>query len=461
MNPASDSGSSSADGLTAVTTPTLRLSLAGTGAVAGDSVEVLLGGAPLRPAFITPLSGANIVNGYIDVTVPAGRLGAEGSKVFTMRAINLAGNVGGAAGSLTITLDTTRPAAPAVPVLHAASDSGSSNSDRITNVTTPSIGGTAEAGSIVKLYEGATWLGMATAAGDGAWSIHSSALASGVHSLIATATDGVGNVSDPSGPLSITIDTKPLVLTGAVAGDEKVTLAWSTTAANATGSYTVTGTPAGTCTAATTSCTVPGLTNGTTYQFTVKASGAGGVASAPISATPVRTEFTGPVPGVAGTAAVSITGGGNSCTLTSAGFNAVVPPNAPAGATQPVGVFRFSADGCPGDTLSVSLTYPQPLPARIRFMKFGPPATGRASSWFELQPAQYSLSSDRRSVKYTVTDNQAGDSNTAPGAIEDPFAPMVLQAPAGVTGVPTLSQWSLMLMCLLVGLMAWRMRRMW
>jgi len=62
-------------------------------------------------------------------------------------------------------------------------------------------------------------------------------------------------------------------------------------------------------------------------------------------------------------------------------------------------------------------------------------------------------------VTYAVTDNQAGDSNTGAGVIGDPFAPMVLLAPAGVTGVPTLSQWGLMLMSVLVGLMAWRMRR--
>lgn len=459
LSAASDSGSSNSDGRTNVTNPVLRVTLAGTNAVAGDTVELLLGGASLGTPVTAVLTGTDIANGFIYLAVTSGALGADGNKTFTGRITDVAGNLGAAGGSSTVVLDTTAPATPATPVLDLASDSGSSNSDRITSNTTPVINGTAESGSLVTLYDsnGTTPLGSAVATG-GAWSITTITLADGIHNLTVKASDAAGNVSAASGPLSITIDTRPLVFTSATAGDGQVTLAWTSTAASVVGAYTVTGTPAGTCTTSTTSCVVSGLTNGTTYQFTGTVSGGGGIASAPISATPVRTEYTGPVLNL-GNAAVAITGGGNHCTLTSAGFNAVVPPNAPAGATQPVGVFRFTAEGCPGDTLSVSLTYPQPLPAAVRFLKFGPPAAGQPVSWFELKPADYALSNGGRTVTYTVTDNQAGDSNTAAGVIDDPFAPMVLLAPAGVTGVPTLSQWGLMLMSLLVGLMAWRMRR--
>ncbi len=561
----SDSGSSNADGLTNVTNPVLRVSLAGSNAANGDRAELLLGGASLATPAVATLTGTNIANGYIDLAVAAGTLGADGNKTFTARITDVAGNAGAAGGSVTIRLDTAS-VAPSTPVLNAASDSGSSSNDRVTNVITPTLTGTAEAGSTITVYDtdGATVLGTAAATG-GAWSITSSALAQGVHSLTAKATDAAGNVSaasgrlditidtaapatpatptlDPasdsgsshsdritsnatpvvngtaesgstvtlydtdgttvlgtavatggawsitssglatgahsltatardlagnvsaaSGALAITIDTRPLAFATATPGDGQVALVWTTTAANAdAGGYTVTatraGTPAGTCTSPTTSCTVQGLTNGTAYQFTVAASG-GGSASAPISATPVRTRYTGPLPGTSGNAAVAITGGGPNCTLMSAGFNAVVPPDPPAGSSQPVGVFRFSAEGCPGDTLSVSLTYPQPLPAGVRFLKFGPPAAGQPAAWFELQAASYALSGDRRTVTYSVTDNQAGDSNTAAGAIEDPFAPMVFLLAAGVTSVPTLSEWGLMLMGLLIGLTAWRMRR--
>ena len=53
--------------------------------------------------------------------------------------------------------------------------------------------GRAEAGSTVKVYDGATLLGSAAANGSGAWSYTTGALANGGHSLTATATDAAGN----------------------------------------------------------------------------------------------------------------------------------------------------------------------------------------------------------------------------------------------------------------------------
>jgi len=204
---ASDSGSSNADGITNISNPTVRVSLAGTNAVSGDTLELLLGnnsfGLPLRAT----LSNTDISNGYIDLTVVSGSLGADGNKVLTARLTDVAGNVGTAGGSLTVTLDTAI-ATPSTPVLNSASDSGSSNSDRITNVATPTISGTAENGSSVTLYDtdGVTVLGTTVATG-GAWSITSSALSNGVHNLKAQAVDAAGNASILSGALSIIIDT--------------------------------------------------------------------------------------------------------------------------------------------------------------------------------------------------------------------------------------------------------------
>ncbi|WP_426074981.1 Ig-like domain-containing protein [Janthinobacterium sp. DSP2-3-3] len=204
---ASDSGSSNADGRTSVTNPTVRISLAGTNAVSGDVAELLLGGSAFGTPLRATLNSTNISNGYIDLTVVSGSLGADGNKVFTARVTDIAGNIGAAGGALTITLDTTS-AAPSTPVLSSASDSGSSNSDLLTKVATPVITGTAEAGSSVTLYDtdGVTVLGTTVATG-GAWSITSSALSNGVHSLKAQAVDVAGNVSILSGALSITIDT--------------------------------------------------------------------------------------------------------------------------------------------------------------------------------------------------------------------------------------------------------------
>ena len=86
--------------------------------------------------------------------------------------------------------------------------------------------------------------------------------------------------------------TAPGAPTGvtASAGNGQATVSWSAPASNGgaeiTG-YTVTASPGGaTCTTTATSCTVPGLTNGTDYTFTVKATNSAGegTASSPSSA---------------------------------------------------------------------------------------------------------------------------------------------------------------------------------
>ena len=61
--------------------------------------------------------------------------------------------------TVNVASDTTPPPAPSAPALTAASDSGASSSDAITNNTTPTFTGTAEAGSTVILYDGVTSVG--------------------------------------------------------------------------------------------------------------------------------------------------------------------------------------------------------------------------------------------------------------------------------------------------------------
>ena len=104
------------------------------------------------------------------------------------------------------TVDGTPPTKPGID-LSATSDSGSSATDKVTNDTTPTLTGTAEAGATVTVRDGATVLGTTVANGSGQWSFTTAALGQGAHSLSATATDKAGNVSVASGNLSVTIDT--------------------------------------------------------------------------------------------------------------------------------------------------------------------------------------------------------------------------------------------------------------
>nr|WP_282101194.1 Ig-like domain-containing protein [Aeromonas genomosp. paramedia] len=109
-----------------------------------------------------------------------------------------------------LSVDSSAPSAPSAPDLQAVSDTGTSATDNITNDNTPTVSGTgAEVGATVTLYDtnGTTVLGTTTAALDGSWSITSSALSSGSHTLTAKVTDWAGNVSPASGGLVVTIDT--------------------------------------------------------------------------------------------------------------------------------------------------------------------------------------------------------------------------------------------------------------
>ena len=72
---------------------------------------------------------------------------------------------------------------------------------------TLTLTGTADANSTVKVYDGATLMGTATANASGAWSFATAALTNGTHIFAATATDAAGNTGVASTALAVTVDT--------------------------------------------------------------------------------------------------------------------------------------------------------------------------------------------------------------------------------------------------------------
>jgi hypothetical protein len=58
---------------------------------------------------VQTLTPTNIANGYIDIIVRSGNLGADGTKILTFRVTDNANATGPDGGALTITLDTTSP----------------------------------------------------------------------------------------------------------------------------------------------------------------------------------------------------------------------------------------------------------------------------------------------------------------------------------------------------------------
>jgi fibronectin type 3 domain-containing protein len=130
-----------------------------------------------------------------------------------------------------------------------------------------------------------------------------------------TATNGSGTGPSSGSSNAITATGQPAAPTGVSAtsyANGQSVVSWTApyNGGSPITSYTVTSSGGQTCTTATTSCTVPGLTNGTTYTFTVTATNVlgTGAPSAAATATP------GTVPGapIIGTA----TGGYHSATVT-------------------------------------------------------------------------------------------------------------------------------------------------
>jgi RHS repeat-associated protein len=132
----------------------------------------------------------------------------NGTYNFTATATDVAGNTSVASNSLQIVVDTVAPASPTNLKLTAATDTGASNSDNITNNVNPTISGNAEANSIVRVFKSGILVGQTTALSNGEWQLQVGTLSNGQHLFTATAEDIAGNVSAPSTQVSITIDTE-------------------------------------------------------------------------------------------------------------------------------------------------------------------------------------------------------------------------------------------------------------
>jgi Bacterial Ig-like domain/Bacterial Ig domain/Right handed beta helix region len=106
--------------------------------------------------------------------------------VLKATATTASGQTSAASAALAVTVDNV---APTVPVV---------KSDSVVDTNKVLLSGTAEAGSTIKVYDGANLVGTGTTAANGNWSITTGALSTGTHNLTATATDVAGNVSAAS-----------------------------------------------------------------------------------------------------------------------------------------------------------------------------------------------------------------------------------------------------------------------
>ncbi len=126
---------------------------------------------------------------------------AEGAYSLTATATDVAGNLSAVSAAMSLRIDLTAPAAPAIQGI--TPDNGPSDSDGITNDGAITIVGTAEPGALVEIrsvaalnINGDTFLGAGQADNDGVFRVPVSLVASRPnYDLTATAIDAAGNAS--------------------------------------------------------------------------------------------------------------------------------------------------------------------------------------------------------------------------------------------------------------------------
>jgi large repetitive protein len=193
LSSASDSGGSASDGITKINNP----QFSGTGEV-GATIALTIGGQSYSATVGEEGTWS------INVTTPL----ADGNQAYTITATDTAGNISATIGS-SLTVDTS---ISGVGGLSAASDTGSSNSDRITKTTTPQFAGTGEVGATVTLQiTGNSFSNTFTAVVDqtGNWFIDiQTPLAHGAYTYNVSIADAAGNSTAIASNQSLVIDTQ-------------------------------------------------------------------------------------------------------------------------------------------------------------------------------------------------------------------------------------------------------------
>lgn len=93
--------------------------------------------------------------------------------------------------------DATPPASPSI-----------TNASSVTNNRKPTLTGTAEAHARIQILQNGQPIGVSTATAEGEWRYEVEAdLADGTYTFAATTLDAAGNISTPSNPFALTIDT--------------------------------------------------------------------------------------------------------------------------------------------------------------------------------------------------------------------------------------------------------------
>ncbi|MBN8968241.1 MAG: hypothetical protein J0G95_07240 [Rhizobiales bacterium] len=171
------------------------VNLTGT-AEAGSTVQVFDGKTQIGTATANSSGAWSLTTGAL----------TSGNHTLTAKATDAAGNTSAASAGVVANIPSATPA-PSAPKISSFSNDTGVAGDNITSDNTLTLKGTAAANSTVKVFDGATQIGTATANSSGAWSYTTAKLADGAHNLTAKATDASGQTSAASAVLAVKIDT--------------------------------------------------------------------------------------------------------------------------------------------------------------------------------------------------------------------------------------------------------------
>lgn len=175
------------------------------------------------------------------------------------------------------TASSPTPSTPTTPILSSESDSGISNSDRVTNDSTPTITGTASSSATISLFESDSLVATTTSNGSGEYSFTiSPALSTNrVYSYAVTQTVS-SQTSATSSALEITFDNTPATVSNIseTVSTSTAVISWETnTSATSTFRYGISATSENSSNISTATTThinnLTGLTAGTTYLYTI------------------------------------------------------------------------------------------------------------------------------------------------------------------------------------------------
>ncbi|EII4853565.1 Ig-like domain-containing protein [Escherichia coli] len=231
-----DTGSSATDFITSDTSLTLTGSL-GAGLASGEVAQISLDGGATWITLTT--------NGT-QWTYTDSRTLTDGSYVYQVRVLDLAGNTGPVV-SKTVVVDTINPTA--TPTIVSYTDDvgqrqGTLSSSQATDDTTPLLNGVLSAplasGEVVYLYRNGLLLGAVTMVGALNWTYSDSGLVSGAYTYSARVVDLAGNITSSS-DFVLTVDTSiPTTLaqiTSQTTRDTTPIISGVITAALASGQY--------------------------------------------------------------------------------------------------------------------------------------------------------------------------------------------------------------------------------